>query len=313
LLNIFSPANAVSLAAAEAKVGLQDNIRIGGFGLASVAVVCGMLVMYGVHGLLDLKRLWRLLIVAVAIALGTYSGFRSMLMLCLAPIVVLFFMEGLYRTRTAFAIAGAAALVGALLVIFAPELPLPIQRAISFLPVEVDPLVRQDAQNSVDWRVEMWRSLLPEVPQYWFMGKGYLMEAQALTLGFESSVRGLGSRWEAAAVAGDFHNGLLSLVIPLGGLGLAAFAWFLIAGGRVLFLNYRHGQEELKTINRFFLAYFLVRITHFIFVFGSFYQDLFIFTGLVGMSLSLNGGVSRPKRSAEEPVMNQEGLAWSDY
>jgi len=179
--------------------------------------------------------------------------------------------------------------------------------------VDVNPMVRQDAQNSVDWRVDMWRNTLPEVPQYWFMGKGYLVDANALSLGFESLARGLGSRWEAAALAGDYHSGPLSLVIPLGGLGVVAFGWFLIAGGRVLVSNYRHGPAELKTVNRFLLAYFLVRITYYILVFGSFYRDLFIFTGVVGLSLSLNGGVRRPQPAEPEPVMDQEGLAWNDY
>jgi hypothetical protein len=78
-------------------------------------------------------------------------------------------------------------------------------------------------------------------------------------------------------------------------------------------LNYRHGERELQTVNRFLLAYFFVRIGYYIFVFGSFYQDLFIFTGLVGMSLSLNGGVRRPVPVEDEPVLEPQGLAWNDY
>jgi hypothetical protein len=174
-------------------------------------------------------------------------------------------------------------------------------------------MVRQDAENSVDWRLDMWRNLLPEVPRYWLIGKGYLVDANALSLGFESLARGLGSRWEAAALAGDYHSGPLSVVIPLGGLGVVTFVWFLIVGGRVLWLNYQYGPDELKVLNRFLIAYFFVRILYFIFVFGSFYQDLFIFTGLVGLSLSLNGGVHRPVPAESEPVLNEEGLAWSDY
>jgi len=313
LFHIFPVGNAASLASAEENIALQDNIRIGGFGMAMVAMVMGLLAMHGVKGLLDYKRPWRALLLAAAFAAGTYSGFRSLLMLSMIAVVVVFFMEGLHRTRAVFVVAAAAAVVGILLMVFASDLPLPIQRAISFLPVQVDPMVRQDAQNSVDWRMDMWRSLLPEVPQYWFMGKGYLVDANALSLGFESLARGLGSRWEAAALAGDYHSGPLSLVIPLGGLGVVAFVWFLIAGGRVLWSNYQHGLEELKTTNRFLLAYFLIRIGYYIFVFGSFYQDLFIFTGLVGLSLSLNGGVRRPQPAEPEPVMEQEGLAWNDY
>ena len=94
-------------------------------------------------------------------------------------------------------------------------------------------------------------------------------------------------------MAGDYHNGPLSVVIPLGIWGLLAFAWFLVAGARVLYANYRYGNPGLRTINRFLFAYFLVRIFFFIAVFGSFYTEFSIFTGLVGFGLSLNGGVTR--------------------
>ena len=313
LFYIFSAANAVSLASAESELVAQGSLRINGLGLAMVAVVMCMLAVHGVRGLLNFKRPWRALIVATAVAAGSFSGFRSLLLLCLMAVAVIFFMEGLHRTRFMLIAAGGVVLVGILLAIFSCELPPTIQRTISFLPVEVDPAVRMDSQSSVDWRVEMWRSLLPQVPQYWFLGKGYLVDAQALSLGIESHMRGMGSRWESAMLAGDYHNGPLSLVIPLGGLGVAAFLSFLVVGGRVLYLNHQHGLAELTHINRFLLGYFLVRIAFFLFLFGSFSQDLHIFTGLVGLSLSLNGGVRRPQPAEVEPEVDPQGLAWSDY
>jgi hypothetical protein len=313
LYQIFSPYGAMSRAVAEADPTMADQIRIGGFGLSMVAVVAGMVAVYGAKGILDFKRPWRGLIVAAAFALGTMSGFRSMVLLSILTVVLVFVLEGLYKTRWMFVVAAVAAVTFTVLATFSTDLPLPIQRAISFLPVEVSPLVQADARESVNWRVDMWHALLPEVPRYWFLGKGYLVDANALSLGMESLARGLGSRWEAAAMAGDYHSGPLSLVIPLGGLGVVAFIWFLVAGGRVLWLNYRHGGPELEKINRFIFAYFLVRIFHYVFVFGSFYQDLFIFTGMVGMSLSLNGGVRRPAPAEVETVVEERGLAWSDY
>jgi len=313
LFNIFPVMNAASMASASWGPTAPEGVRVAGFGLAMLAAVSGMLALHGLKGLLDLKRPWRGLILAVAITAGAYSGFRSLMVLCGMVLVVVFFMEGLHRTRMMFLVAAVTTVLGALLLAFASELPLQVQRAISFLPVDVNPMVRQDAQSSVDWRMEMWRSLLPEVPQYWFMGKGYLVDANALSLGYESLARGVGARWEAAATAGDYHNGPLSLVIPFGGLGVVAFVWFLVVGGRVLFLNYHHGLGELKNINRFILAYFLIRVVYFVTVFGSFYQDVFIFTGLVGLSLSLNGGMRLAQPVEAEPVMEQGGLAWNDY
>jgi len=106
-----------------------------------------------------------------------------------------------------------------------------------------------------------------------------------------------GRRFAAsAAFAGDYHSGPLSVIIPFGIFGAAGFVWFLIAGGRVLYLNHRYGDPSLKLINACLFAYFLCRVISFFFIFGALYYDLYFFTGTVGLSLSLNGGVSRSAR-----------------
>jgi hypothetical protein len=48
----------------------------------------------------------------------------------------------------------------------------------------------------------------------------------------------------------------------------------------------------------------------FILAFGSFSLDFYAFTGIVGLGLSLNGGVSQPE--AAGPV-EDEDLAWSRF
>jgi hypothetical protein len=84
------------------------------------------------------------------------------------------------------------------------------------------------------------------------------------------------------------------LLIPLGAFGTIAFIWFLIAGYRLLLNNFRHGDPQLRQINTFLLAYFLTKVAFFFLVFGSFQSDLMVFTGLVGLSASINGGMSQP-------------------
>jgi len=59
-----------------------------------------------------------------------------------------------------------AGLAGGVIVQYANELPFVVQRSISFLPVDINPIVRRDVEHSSDWRFDMWRTLLPEVPQY---------------------------------------------------------------------------------------------------------------------------------------------------
>jgi hypothetical protein len=72
------------------------------------------------------------------------------------------------------------------------------------------------------------------------------------------------------------------------------FIWLLVAGCRVLYRNYKYGDASLKTINAFLLAMFVSRIIMFFAIFGALNSDMLMFCGLLGLSVSLNGGVARP-------------------
>ncbi len=77
----------------------------------------------------------------------------------------------------------------------------------------------------------------------------------------------------------------------------------MIAGFRVLLNNYRYGDPQLHQTNTFFLAYFLTKAVFFFAVYGSFQNDLVIFTGLLGLSASINGGMRQPaKATAVNPA-----------
>jgi O-antigen ligase len=178
-------------------------------------------------------------------------------------------------------------------------MPLSVQRAVSFLPINVDPQTKQSAQVSTEWRLELWRNALPEVSRYFFKGKGYALDPEELWSLVDVANRGASDSEAIMAYAGNYHNGALSVVIPFGIYGALAFLWFLVAGGWVLRQNYRHGDPALRTINAFLFAYFLARVFLFFIIFGEFDNDLFYFTGLLGLSISLNGGVARRDNETE--------------
>ena len=48
-------------------------------------------------------------------------------------------------------------------------------------------MVRLDAQNSSDWRVQMWQAVLPQVPEHLLLGKGYFVSASDLKIKPSSS------------------------------------------------------------------------------------------------------------------------------
>ena len=56
-----------------------------------------------------------------------------------------------------------------------------IQRSLAVLPlIPIDPVVRMDAEASSEWRMQMWRDVVPQIPQYLIVGKGYAFSATEL-------------------------------------------------------------------------------------------------------------------------------------
>ncbi len=100
--------------------------------------------------------------------------------------------------------------------------------------------------------------------------------------------------FEGAIVSGDYHSGPLSILIPFGIFGLIAFVWFLAAGLRVLYRNYRYGDPSLTKLNTLLLSYFATHVVFYFVGFGSLHSDLALFTGLIGLSVALNHGMRGP-------------------
>ena len=269
--------------------------RMGGLGAAASCIFYFLLARYGVRNSLGLRNSWRLLLLLVMLVAGVVGGFRSTLIAMGLTLFLVFCLEGLWRTRLLPLFVVGIIAVSAVTLPFMEEFPLAVQRTFSFLPVRVHPAAAADAQNSSEWRLQMWLLLVPEIPQYLLLGKGYGIKGDDLELAQNLAASGRGDTAEVAMLAGDYHNGPLSVIIPLGIWGALAFLWFLAAAGRVLYRNYRHGEPELKIINVFLFAYFLTRAFMFFVVVGALNFDLVTFTGLVGLSISLNGGICGPK------------------
>ena len=94
---------------------------------------------------------------------------------------------------------------------------------------------------------------------------------------------------------------------------MIGFVWLLVSGIRVLYYNFRYGDPNLLLINRFLLAYFVTEAVLFFAVFGALSSQLVMFLGIVGLSVSLNGGVCRKPatvRQAAQPLpMGNPALA----
>jgi hypothetical protein len=258
------------------------------FGLASLglAVFCLMLARYGMRGLLDLRNPWRLGVFCLSVGISMFAGFRSAFILFVMTFAFLFYLERLHRTWLLVPVIFVLLTGGGLLVLVASRLPFAVQRSLAFLPIPLDPVAKMDAQGSTGWRLQMWMDVVPEIPRYLILGKGYSFNAND-----QARARG---NMESFELVGDYHSGPLSVILPFGIFGSIAFVWLLLAAGRVIYQNYKFGDPAFHNINIFLFAYFVVKAIFFFIIFGSLHSDLPLFLGLLGLSISLNGGVVKP-------------------
>ncbi len=283
--------------------------RVSGLAFSATAAFAFFLMRYGIRGIFDLSRPWRLFTFVLITVSSLFGGFRSCIALMALSFFVQFYLEGLFRTRLFFFLLLAGVVVGAVLIPIAHKLPLAVQRSVCFLPLDWDPVAKRDAAGSLEWRLEMWRILAPEIPKYLLLGKGYAINPTDMYLAHESVLRGFASGSEPAIITGSYHSGPLSILIPFGIFGVMVVVWFWIASVRVLDRNFRYGELQFRNINTFFLAYFIARIVQFLFVFGAIGSDLPIFVGILGLSISINGGVRKPGALEQGTAQEGEGLA----
>ena len=286
---------------------LGETLNSVGTRFAGIAGVCivlfsFMLAKYGIREIFSSRRPWRLIIFA-CIAFGSLlGGFRSTFIYLGLLFFVQFLLEKMHRTKL-FPILLVGCLLAAVVTLpFAKKLPYGAQRALSVLPINIDQAARSDADASVDWRLEIWKAVLPQVPKYLWLGKGVALTQEDYSFvvsNYTGTMQAFSEDQSWAALAGDYHSGPLSVIIPFGIWGAAAFLWFLTAGFRMLYRNYRYGDPELATVNSFLFAAFCTKVILFFVIYGAFAYDMQVFCGYLGMSVCLNGGVARP---APKPV-----------
>jgi len=239
-----------------------------------------------------LRYPWRSVLFFGGIVVGLFSGFRATFAFAGLLFAFQFMAEGLYKTKYLLIFTVALGLMGILLLPIANRLPLAVQRCLTVLPLDLDRAAIEAARGSTDWRLEMWRAIVPDIPTYFWLGKGYSIDPKDIYF----SQMHISLKWiapyESSLVAGDYHSGPLTLIIPFGIWGVVTFFWFCCAALRVLWRNFKYGDPDIQNINTFLFVYFLAQLVYYMFVFGAFYMDLAKFVGLVALSVAMNHGVA---------------------
>jgi hypothetical protein len=276
-----------------------DIARFQGAYYVAVAVFSFMLARYGLRGIFLSRKPWRWMILILAVAYGQFGGFRSLIMIFALIFMIQFFLEGLHRTKLlgfflSIGILGALALIP-----LSDHLPYTFQRAISFLPYKVSTAAKLDAQATLTWRIDMWSALLPQIPRYLLLGKGYNINPldYEFVMGPEASIHNTFAQNDPLALAEEFHNGPISVLIPFGIWGAIVFLWFVTVALWALYRNYRYGDPPLRITNSFLLAAFAAHVIMFMIIGGDLSAEMMAFTGVLGLSVAFNGGVRRPVRT----------------
>jgi hypothetical protein len=266
-----------------------------------MAVYFWMMARYGIRGIFLSGRLWRPALFVLLLLLTLLGGFRSGLFVFGAAFILMFFMEGLHRTQllVVFGLVGIMACVA--IVPFASKLPFTFQRALAFLPLDLSSEAVESAEASTDWRIAMWTALLPQIPPHLLLGKGFAFSQeeydQMMTGSAMAAAAGRFDESEnSLALSSDYHNGMLSIILPFGIWGVLVTFWFLWAGLKVLHRNWKYGDPALRTINAFlFIQFFIEAALIASCVAGlSLANEMSWFIGNLGLSIALNNGMCKP-------------------
>ena len=218
---------------------LDSSSQLNRFTAFSEGAKAGMLTLLSYFpplSLLSPGRLFRFLCFLAVCAGFAFAGFRTDIMFMgFAFAMAAYFRNGI---RNAAVVILAIVVIGAGLVTLQNAglaLPLTAQRALSFLPGKWDPEARNDADDSAEWRYDMW-NLVVSTDTYIhnkFLGDGFGFSEYELEIMEEQQEGGSGfvgaPRQEAFLIVGDFHSGPLSAIRYVGAIGLVLYLSLLIA------------------------------------------------------------------------------------
>ncbi len=317
----FLPTQSAALQHVGESMGYGGVVRLTGVAFSCMAIIYVMLARYGLNGIVNTWKFWRILIFGGAIVLSMLGGYRAVLILIALVIFFQFFFEGLHRTAALPIYACIFVVAGLLTVANIQKMPLAVQRSLSFLPVEIDSVAASDASGTLEWRLEIWKTVIKEIPDYFWLGKGFAYKGVDYQLTFEMVQKGILKAYEHVLIDGAYHHGLLTIIIPLGIWGIIGFFWFAIKSFRVIYFNYSHSPPELKKINTLILSYFATSLLFYCTLYGQFHLDFVTFTSLLGFSLALNRSARENEKarmllqkqaSMQEEAEGQEPLPGSE-
>ncbi len=269
-----------------------------------LAIEQGLMAYFRPLSLLNPFLIWRFIVAIGGIVMIFYSGFRSVFMQ-----VMLGFLLSSYIRRGWFDVLRICGIIVPVLLILGlmqgtiVDLPMPAQRALSFLPGNWSAVAKQDAEGSTRWRVEMWIDALTTekyIDNKWF-GDGFgtsvdrmqrVMLIQSLpSLTTEEAQ-------ESAAIVGNFHSGPVSGIRCVGYVGLLLFYCLLFQSAwHAMNLMRQSKETPFQALALFIGIPVVVRPFFFTLIFGAYTDDLPNVIFAIGLMKMLSNSIAISQQS----------------
>ncbi len=278
----------------EARLG---ETRITGLVQAGVSSVTALCAKFNPVTLISPLYPGRLILLAASFGAIFLSGFRGALLFALVAFLLAVVLR---RNVRDLWVSSAVALLGILVLISIQgnilQLPLTMQRALSWLPGDWNQEAVADAEGSSQWRFEMWgwawndERILRD--RTWGQGFGLSLDDMNLIAGSLMAGEGGGTRLggsdrENFMITGSFHSGPLSTIKYIGVVGLSLYfplmCYMAILAWRLCRRAY---GSKAFTLSLFVGIPIIYEPFNFVVIFGALdsnYSQLLFWAGLLNM------------------------------
>ena len=176
---------------------------------------------------------FRFSLTIISLVLILFSGFRTALLMAAFAM----FAGSYFRKRIIDIWTMAFVLLPILIMVILMngvvfKLPIPAQRALSFLPGNWDANAKADAEGSVEWRQYMWKAMLTEkkyINNRW-LGDGFGYTREVFREMLQSNAAG--GVQESFLITGQVHSGPLSAIKYVGIIGFLLYLGLILASAR---------------------------------------------------------------------------------
>jgi len=171
------------------------------------------------------------LVSALSFIMVGLSGHRGVVVLLgLTIFVYLMIKRREVRVIQFVNLVGVLTVVVVILYFFVGNLPHTFQRAVAWLPgIDVAHEAEMDASSTSVWRLELWRQLLPMVPDYLWIGRGLAFNQNDAQLA-SVLASDAGTQHIFLTAVHLYHNGPLWLILDLGLAGFLFGLVFMMSG-----------------------------------------------------------------------------------